>query len=135
MSSDIAIAQFRFLERLLLVHGHWCYRRMSSMVTINAKVQSLDLQKHLFVIGEIHSLSYWKAKNLDCFLAPCHFRPMDLLTYVLLISINRSAISSTRTLPLASRSSTSRPMPHSLEKLLTMIGISRFTTFSSPHSP
>lgn len=34
MSSDIAIAQFRFLERLLLVHGHWCYRRTSSMVII-----------------------------------------------------------------------------------------------------
>ncbi|TKY73356.1 putative phospholipid-transporting ATPase 9 [Spatholobus suberectus] len=32
MSSDIAIAQFRYLERLLLVHGHWCYRRMSSMI-------------------------------------------------------------------------------------------------------
>ncbi|KAG5032182.1 hypothetical protein JHK85_016164 [Glycine max] len=32
MSSDIAIAQFRYLERLLLVHGHWCYRRMSSMM-------------------------------------------------------------------------------------------------------
>lgn len=33
MSSDIAIAQFRFLERLLLVHGHWCYRRISSMIS------------------------------------------------------------------------------------------------------
>ncbi|KAL9673201.1 hypothetical protein QQ045_029455 [Rhodiola kirilowii] len=32
MSSDIAIAQFRFLERLLLVHGHWCYRRVSMMI-------------------------------------------------------------------------------------------------------
>ncbi|KAH9625072.1 hypothetical protein KSS87_010562 [Heliosperma pusillum] len=32
MSSDIAIAQFRFLERLLLVHGHYCYRRISSMI-------------------------------------------------------------------------------------------------------
>lgn len=32
MSSDISIAQFRFLERLLLVHGHWCYRRISSMI-------------------------------------------------------------------------------------------------------
>ncbi|XP_039172644.1 putative phospholipid-transporting ATPase 9 isoform X2 [Eucalyptus grandis] len=31
MASDIAIAQFRFLERLLLVHGHWCYRRISMM--------------------------------------------------------------------------------------------------------
>ncbi|XP_011047309.1 PREDICTED: putative phospholipid-transporting ATPase 8 isoform X2 [Populus euphratica] len=32
MSSDFAIAQFRFLERLLLVHGHWCYRRIAMMV-------------------------------------------------------------------------------------------------------
>ncbi|KAJ4831513.1 putative phospholipid-transporting ATPase 8 [Turnera subulata] len=32
MSSDFAIAQFRFLERLLLVHGHWCYRRISMMI-------------------------------------------------------------------------------------------------------
>ncbi|XP_055809790.1 putative phospholipid-transporting ATPase 9 [Solanum dulcamara] len=32
MSSDVAIAQFRFLERLLLVHGHWCYRRISTMI-------------------------------------------------------------------------------------------------------
>ena len=27
-SSDFAIAQFRFLERLLLVHGRWSYYRM-----------------------------------------------------------------------------------------------------------
>ncbi|XP_028556647.1 putative phospholipid-transporting ATPase 9 isoform X2 [Dendrobium catenatum] len=32
MASDVAIAQFQFLERLLLVHGHWCYRRISSMI-------------------------------------------------------------------------------------------------------
>lgn len=38
MSSDIAIAQFRYLERLLLVHGHWCYRRISSMVTILSRL-------------------------------------------------------------------------------------------------
>ncbi|KAL2935900.1 putative phospholipid-transporting ATPase 9 [Bienertia sinuspersici] len=32
MASDIAIAQFCFLERLLLIHGHWFYRRISSMI-------------------------------------------------------------------------------------------------------
>ncbi|KAH1128775.1 hypothetical protein J1N35_000153 [Gossypium stocksii] len=32
MSSDFSIAQFRFLERLLLVHGHWCYRRITMMI-------------------------------------------------------------------------------------------------------
>ncbi|KAK6928340.1 P-type ATPase, C-terminal [Dillenia turbinata] len=32
MSSDYQIAQFRYLDRLLLVHGHWCYRRISMMI-------------------------------------------------------------------------------------------------------
>ncbi|KAL6901005.1 hypothetical protein ACP4OV_005681 [Aristida adscensionis] len=32
MASDFAIAQFRFLEHLLLVHGHWCYRRIAAMI-------------------------------------------------------------------------------------------------------
>lgn len=31
-SSDFAIAQFRFLKRLLLVHGRWNYRRMCKVV-------------------------------------------------------------------------------------------------------
>lgn len=39
MSSDIAIAQFRYLERLLLVHGHWCYRRISTMVYTHFSVR------------------------------------------------------------------------------------------------
>lgn len=32
MASDFAIAQFRYLERLLVVHGHWCYKRIAQMV-------------------------------------------------------------------------------------------------------
>jgi phospholipid-translocating ATPase len=28
MSSDYAIGQFRYLQRLLLVHGRWSYRRL-----------------------------------------------------------------------------------------------------------
>ncbi|XP_022775523.1 probable phospholipid-transporting ATPase 8 [Durio zibethinus] len=32
MASDFSIAQFRFLEHLLLVHGHWCYRRIAMMI-------------------------------------------------------------------------------------------------------
>jgi len=34
-SSDYAIAQFRFLKKLLLVHGHWNYRRISRVITFN----------------------------------------------------------------------------------------------------
>ncbi|XP_034860930.1 probable phospholipid-transporting ATPase VD isoform X2 [Mirounga leonina] len=32
MASDFAIAQFKHLGRLLLVHGHWCYTRLSNMI-------------------------------------------------------------------------------------------------------
>ncbi|RKO94826.1 hypothetical protein BDK51DRAFT_24179, partial [Blyttiomyces helicus] len=32
MASDYAIAQFRFLGRLLLVHGRWSYKRTSEMI-------------------------------------------------------------------------------------------------------
>ncbi|KAJ6712760.1 putative PHOSPHOLIPID-TRANSPORTING ATPASE [Salix purpurea] len=32
MASDFSLPQFRFLERLLIVHGHWCYKRISKMV-------------------------------------------------------------------------------------------------------
>lgn len=33
-SSDYAIAQFRFLKKLLLVHGHWSYARNSNMCVL-----------------------------------------------------------------------------------------------------
>lgn len=31
MASDFAIGRFRFLSQLLLVHGHWCYDRITKM--------------------------------------------------------------------------------------------------------
>lgn len=34
MSSDYTIAQFRFLARLLLVHGRWCYMRITDMIFV-----------------------------------------------------------------------------------------------------
>ncbi|KAM7500349.1 hypothetical protein LguiA_024763 [Lonicera macranthoides] len=32
MASDFSLPQFRFLERLLIVHGHWCYKRIAKMI-------------------------------------------------------------------------------------------------------
>nr|XP_056711067.1 phospholipid-transporting ATPase VD [Euleptes europaea] len=32
MASDFAISQFKHLNKLLLVHGHWCYTRLANMV-------------------------------------------------------------------------------------------------------
>ncbi|GAA0166956.1 primary active transporter [Lithospermum erythrorhizon] len=35
MASDFAMGQFRFLKRLLLVHGHWNYQRIGHLVLYN----------------------------------------------------------------------------------------------------
>ena len=59
-SSDFAIAQFRFLKRLLLVHGHWSYARNGNMwvsqyrwekVTLNVLMigSTISFTKSLFV--------------------------------------------------------------------------------------
>ena len=32
IASDFSMARFRFLERLLLVHGHWSYSRLANMM-------------------------------------------------------------------------------------------------------
>ena len=37
-SADVAISQFRFLKKLLLVHGAWSYQRISKMILCRFKV-------------------------------------------------------------------------------------------------
>ncbi|KAK3430465.1 hypothetical protein EUGRSUZ_E02025 [Eucalyptus grandis] len=32
MASDFSLPHFQFLERLLIVHGHWCYKRISKLI-------------------------------------------------------------------------------------------------------
>lgn len=65
MSSDVAIAQFKYLERLLLVHGHWCYRRISSMVM---QFTYLDSQNVVF-----HSSHSLRLMSLPLYLQICYF--------------------------------------------------------------
>lgn len=49
MSSDYAIGQFRFLSRLMLVHGRWCYRRMGEAIAnfFYKVCQSIDFNMEL----------------------------------------------------------------------------------------
>lgn len=47
MSADYAIAQFRFLSRLLLVHGRWSYARISNMI-LNFYLKSIVFTMVLF---------------------------------------------------------------------------------------
>ena len=44
MSSDYAIGQFRFLQRLVLVHGRWSYRRLAETIANFFYKVSLPLQ-------------------------------------------------------------------------------------------
>lgn len=39
MSADYAIGQFRFLTKLLLVHGRWCYIRVADMHAVSSRVR------------------------------------------------------------------------------------------------
>ncbi|XP_053599643.1 phospholipid-transporting ATPase VD [Plodia interpunctella] len=32
MASDFALSRFKYIERMLLVHGHWCYDRLARMI-------------------------------------------------------------------------------------------------------
>lgn len=49
MSADYAIGQFRFLTRLLLVHGRWDYRRMAECVAnFFYKVRSKSDWRHVY---------------------------------------------------------------------------------------
>jgi phospholipid-translocating ATPase len=55
MASDFSLPQFRFLERLLLVHGHWSYMRISKMVIKSLFIfvllyRSLNT-KHFYLVG------------------------------------------------------------------------------------
>ncbi|KAL0663146.1 hypothetical protein Bca4012_099983 [Brassica carinata] len=44
---DFAIVQFRYLERLLLVHGHWCYRRIAiEAVSVCLKLSQASSVSH-----------------------------------------------------------------------------------------
>lgn len=112
MSSDIAIAQFRFLERLLLVHGHWCYRRISSMVKL---------------------LCCWIYFILYCFIFTIHTVHNCIETNILFL-FYRYATSSTRTLHSVLLCSYTRHMHHFLGNQHIMIGICHFIMSSSRHS-
>lgn len=68
MASDFSIAQFRFLERLLVVHGHWCYKRIAQMVTFMNSLSwhsmSWVFHSHLHVIFFYFQICYFFYKNI-----------------------------------------------------------------------
>lgn len=55
MASDFAIARFKHLKKLLLVHGHWCYARLAKMVI------------YFFYKNVVRLLSFWKCPSQQRF--------------------------------------------------------------------
>lgn len=54
MSSDYAVGQFRFLTRLLLVHGRWSYKRLAEMIP-NFFYKNMVFTFALFWYGAVSS--------------------------------------------------------------------------------
>jgi phospholipid-translocating ATPase len=65
MASDFSISQFRFLERLLVVHGHWCYKRIAQMVLLEALI--------LFILLHLILLCFNFTKSSFVELQICYF--------------------------------------------------------------
>lgn len=57
-SADVAISQFRYLRKLLLVHGSWSYQRLSKLILCRFSIMTfanhrLVLQKHYLCIDAL----------------------------------------------------------------------------------
>ncbi|XP_062457551.1 phospholipid-transporting ATPase VA isoform X2 [Rhea pennata] len=65
MASDFAIPRFRHLEKLLLVHGHWCYSRLANMV-LYFFYKNAEYQPHMFWMNMIDAMY----QSLVCFFIP-----------------------------------------------------------------
>jgi len=57
MASDFSIARFKYLERLLLVHGHWNYDRLSRMVLYFFYKNAVKLIKNVIYRSKKKSLN------------------------------------------------------------------------------
>ena len=75
-NSDFAIAQFRFLKRLLLVHGAWFHTRIAKLIywsfykNICLYIIELWFAKSSYWTGQTLFESYTKCKLHICFASP-----------------------------------------------------------------
>ncbi len=56
-SADVAIGQFRFLRKLLLVHGAWSYQRISKVI-LYSFYKNITLYMTQFWVSYSHFLTY-----------------------------------------------------------------------------
>jgi len=64
MSADFAIGQFRFLTRLMLVHGRWAYRRMAETIAnFFYKVHSRFHPNFVYYANAIRRISFGHSRS------------------------------------------------------------------------
>jgi len=49
MAADFTLPRFRYLERLLLAHGYWCYDRLSRMILYFFYKNAVSLWRTLII--------------------------------------------------------------------------------------
>uniref|UniRef100_A0A0N5A897 Phospholipid-transporting ATPase n=1 Tax=Syphacia muris TaxID=451379 RepID=A0A0N5A897_9BILA len=78
MSSDFALTRFRYLEQLLLVHGHWCYHRLAIIILYFFYKNAVRLYLFVFVL-------YW-CQLFNGFSAQVPIDPIFLMLYNLIFT-------------------------------------------------
>lgn len=83
MASDFAIARFSFLERMLLVHGHWCYNRIArfSAFMFYKSLVSLNFG-HFYPI----SFMFFKSQRLSMLINYVPYRNQKQFTVLFYLS-------------------------------------------------
>lgn len=69
MASDFALPRFRYLQKLLLVHGHWCYSRLANMILYffykNAVSAFTSVHSHLTASVQPQMLNFTQLTSLQ----------------------------------------------------------------------
>lgn len=79
MASDFALPRFRYLQKLLLVHGHWCYSRLANMILYFFYKNAVSAFP-----SDTAPIATLPARFTLLSLAPADVRGADLLVSVLL---------------------------------------------------
>lgn len=75
MASDFALPRFRYLQKLLLVHGHWCYSRLANMILYFFYKNAVSIQgATMRDPPSLHSLPRVLLLCLCC--CSCHLLPV-----------------------------------------------------------
>lgn len=85
-SADVSIAQFRFLRKLLLVHGAWSYQRISKVILYSFYKNIALYMTQFWVSYALCSYGFFQSANSlrlvcfsKCLLRRSHLRIMDPL--------------------------------------------------------